>query len=67
MVGVMGGKEPRNAYEIIPVLFRRPLDNHQLSFAMGEAIAHLNYLWHQRILQRSLGADGIWRFCVLST
>ncbi len=64
---VMACQEPQTAYEIVPVLFRRPLDNHQLSFAMGEAIAHLNYLWHQKILQRSLGADGIWRFCALST
>jgi hypothetical protein len=28
------------------VLFRRPLDVQQRFFAMGEAIAHLNYLWH---------------------
>jgi glyoxylase-like metal-dependent hydrolase (beta-lactamase superfamily II) len=57
-------QEPRNAFEIIPVLFKRTLDHHQLSFAMGEAIAHLNYLWHQKKLQRSFGEDGIWRFCV---
>ena len=35
---------PRTAAEVIPILFRRELDAHQLSFAMGEAIAHLNYL-----------------------
>jgi glyoxylase-like metal-dependent hydrolase (beta-lactamase superfamily II) len=57
---------PKHAFEIIPVLFRRKLDNHQLSFAMGEAIAHLNYLWHQKKLRRSLCEDGIWRFCAAS-
>jgi glyoxylase-like metal-dependent hydrolase (beta-lactamase superfamily II) len=35
---------PVTAFEILPVLFRRPLDEHQLGFAMGEAIAHLHYL-----------------------
>ena len=55
-------KEPRSAYELIPVLFKRQLDNHQLSFAMGEAIAHLNYLWHQGSLRRSFCEGGVWRF-----
>src|SRR5439155_20255469 len=29
--------EPRTAAELVPVLFRRELDSHQLSFAVGEA------------------------------
>ena len=28
------------------MLFRRKLDNHQLFFAMGEAIAHLHHLYY---------------------
>ena len=35
---------PRTAAELLPVLFARPLDDHQLMFAMGEIIAHLNHL-----------------------
>ena len=31
--------------DLVPVLFRRPLDLQQRFFAMGEAIAHLNHLW----------------------
>lgn len=58
-------QSPKHAFEIIPVLFRRKLDNHQLGFAMGEAIAHLNHLWHQKKLQRLLCEDGIWRFCAI--
>lgn len=53
---------PCSAADLLPVLFKRPLDLHQTTFAMGEAIAHLHALWHQGALARSLGDDGIWRF-----
>src|SRR5450830_430217 len=48
--------------DILPVMFKRPLDLHQTSFAMGEAVAHLHALWCQGLLRRALGADGIYRF-----
>jgi glyoxylase-like metal-dependent hydrolase (beta-lactamase superfamily II) len=54
--------KPTTAREILPVLFKRELDHHQLSFAMGEAIAHLNHLWHNKRLKREMSADGVWRF-----
>lgn len=54
--------EPRSATELLPVLFQRELDIHQVYFAMGEAIAHLNYLMHRSQLQRISGADGVYRF-----
>jgi glyoxylase-like metal-dependent hydrolase (beta-lactamase superfamily II) len=38
-----GGREVAAA-ELIDVLFPRKLDGHQMGFAMGEAIAHLNHL-----------------------
>jgi len=53
---------PRTATEILPVLFKRELDDHQLMFAMGEAIAHLNHLWHAGRLQRSRDSAGVYRF-----
>jgi len=53
---------PSSAAEIVPVLFRRELDAHQLFFAMGEAIAHLNHLWHAGRLEREAAADGTLRF-----
>lgn len=53
---------PKSAAELMPVLFRRPLDNHQLFFAMGESLAHLHHLWHQGRLTRHTGADGVHRF-----
>ena len=57
--------KPQSAREIIPVLFRRELDLHQLTFAMGEAIAHLNYLWLDGCLSRELCSDGVLRFSCL--
>lgn len=53
---------PRSAAELLPLLFRRELDTHQLFFAMGEAIAHLNHLMHRNLLARELGEDGVYRF-----
>jgi glyoxylase-like metal-dependent hydrolase (beta-lactamase superfamily II) len=54
--------QPCSAADILPVMFRRPLDLHQTTFAMGEAIAHLHLLWFDGQLQRRVGADGIYRF-----
>ncbi len=53
---------PLTAADLIPVLFRRQLDIHQLGFAMGEALAHLHYLVGAGRLRRETGADGIHRF-----
>ena len=45
--------EAKSAAELIAVLFNREIpDPHQTMFAMGEAIAHLNYLEHAGKLQR---------------
>jgi glyoxylase-like metal-dependent hydrolase (beta-lactamase superfamily II) len=52
---------PVTAAEILPVLFRRELDVQQRFFAMGEAIAHLNHLWHAGRLIRS-SQRGVLRF-----
>jgi glyoxylase-like metal-dependent hydrolase (beta-lactamase superfamily II) len=51
-----------SAGELLSVLFRRPLDAHQTFFAMGEAIAHLHYLYYAGRLKRANGADGIMRY-----
>jgi glyoxylase-like metal-dependent hydrolase (beta-lactamase superfamily II) len=55
-------KTPRSAAELLGVLFRRPLDAHQTFFAMGEAIAHLHYLYYAGRVKRALGDDGIMRY-----
>ena len=53
---------PTSAADILPVMFKRPLDLHQTTFAMGEALAHLHALWHGGRLVRRLNDDGIYRF-----
>ncbi len=52
----------RSAADLLGVLFRRPLDAHQTFFAMGEAIAHLHYLFYAGRVTRSMGSDGIMRY-----
>jgi glyoxylase-like metal-dependent hydrolase (beta-lactamase superfamily II) len=54
--------KPCHAAELLGVLFRRQLDLHQTTFAMGESVAHLHALWHDGRLARERGSDGIWRF-----
>ena len=51
-----------SAAEIVPLMFRRPLDGHQMTFALGEALAHLNALWLGGELRRSESGEGVWRF-----
>ena len=53
---------PKSAADVLQVLFKRKLDLHQTTFAMGESIAHLHALWQDGRLRRSLDADGIYRF-----
>ena len=55
-------REPQHAAGLLTVLFKRPLDLHQTTFAMGESIAHLHALWLGGQLRRRLDADGIYRF-----
>ena len=55
-------ERPCSASDVLPILFRRKLDLHQTTFAMGEAIAHLHALWFDGRLRRSRDAEGVLRF-----
>jgi glyoxylase-like metal-dependent hydrolase (beta-lactamase superfamily II) len=55
-------ERPKSAGELLGVLFRRPLDTHQTFFAMGEAIAHLHYLYYAGQARRAVGEDGVMRY-----
>jgi glyoxylase-like metal-dependent hydrolase (beta-lactamase superfamily II) len=59
---VKAADAPLCAAELVPVLFPRELDLQQRYFAMGETVAHLNFLWHAATLDRRADADGIMRF-----
>lgn len=54
--------QPRSAAELLGSLFNRALDLHQTTFAMGEAIAHLNHLWLGGKMDRERDGAGVWRF-----
>jgi glyoxylase-like metal-dependent hydrolase (beta-lactamase superfamily II) len=56
---------PQSATDIVPLMFRRKLDAHQLTFALGEALAHLHKLWFDGTLRRETGTDGVIRFSAL--
>ncbi|HEX4113540.1 MAG TPA: MBL fold metallo-hydrolase [Stellaceae bacterium] len=53
---------PKCAAELVPVLFHRKLDQRQMAFAMGEALAHLQYGVTTGRLRRTERADGAWLF-----
>jgi len=55
-------QRPQTAADLLPVLFKRKLDLHQTTFAMGESIAHLHALWFAGKLRRVAGMDGVYRF-----
>lgn len=54
---------PRTAFEVMGVLFDRDLDPHQTTFAIGEALAHLNHLLatgRVRRIMTTAGAPDRW-------
>ena len=65
VVAACRGK-PCSAADLLPVLFRRKLDLHQTTFAMGEAVAHLHALAGMGRLRGHLDADGIRRFTAVA-
>jgi glyoxylase-like metal-dependent hydrolase (beta-lactamase superfamily II) len=50
--------QPRSAAELVPFVFTRALDPHQMGFAFGEVLAHVNYMLRRATL-KSVSADGI--------
>jgi glyoxylase-like metal-dependent hydrolase (beta-lactamase superfamily II) len=59
------GEAPQAASDLLMILFRRKLDLHQTTFAMGESVAHLHALWLAGKLNRRLDADGVYRFTLV--
>lgn len=52
-------RDPRSVTGLLPVLFSRELDGEVISFAHGEARAHLNFLSAHGLLRRSDDATGV--------
>ncbi len=49
----------KTAADLIPVLFDRKLDRHEIGFAFGETLAHLNRLWLGGLIEREVAPDRI--------
>lgn len=54
--------EPRTAMSLLPVLFKRALDDSHKSMAVGECIAHLNYLIYENKLLRDIDSQGVYHY-----
>jgi glyoxylase-like metal-dependent hydrolase (beta-lactamase superfamily II) len=52
---------PKSAAELVPFVFTRTLDPHQMGFAFSEVLAHVNYMLRQGTLQPVASAGGILR------
>jgi glyoxylase-like metal-dependent hydrolase (beta-lactamase superfamily II) len=51
----------KSAAELVPFVFTRKLDPHQMGFAFSEVLAHVNYMLRQDMLKSIMTSDGILR------
>ena len=51
-----------SALDAMGILFTRELDAHQTTFAIGEALAHLHYLWYSGEAERLRDVQQVYRF-----
>ena len=48
--------------DIMEKMFTRDLDNHQVFFALGEALAHVQLLMHAGKIKRTIDVNGIYLY-----
>lgn len=60
-------ERPLCGAEVVPLMFNRKFDMHQMTFALGESLAHLHALWYAGELTRSIGPDRVIRFVAAGT
>jgi glyoxylase-like metal-dependent hydrolase (beta-lactamase superfamily II) len=53
---------PHSAAELLPLMFKRELDMHQTTFALGEAVAHVHALAAAGQLKPVRPSDGVLRY-----
>jgi glyoxylase-like metal-dependent hydrolase (beta-lactamase superfamily II) len=53
--------KPRSVADLVPVIFHRALDPHQMSFAFSEVLAHVNYMLREGALTWAKPHRGIER------
>ena len=52
-------KSPKSAFDIFPVLFKRKINESEMVLALGEAVAHLNYLLNYGIIKKEVSDKGV--------
>jgi len=58
-------KTPSALPELLPIIFKRELDDSQIGMAQGECIAHLHLLMERGLLERELCDDGLYRYTTI--
>jgi glyoxylase-like metal-dependent hydrolase (beta-lactamase superfamily II) len=53
--------EPRTATDLVPTVFPRLMDPHQMGFAFSEVVAHVNYMRNRGELVQFRDTDGVFR------
>ena len=51
--------------KVLKALFKRELDSHQLAFALGETVAHINYLVHAGDVKREELPTGVYKYTIV--
>jgi hypothetical protein len=54
-------RAPHSATDLLPVVFPRTLDEHQMGFAFGEVVAHIRYMLGRGDLVAVEAGDGMER------
>ena len=54
--------EPRCAADCFPTLFKRRIGSGEYGLALVEAVAHVNHLYHQGLVERTRREDGAWMY-----
>ena len=52
-------KKPKSAYDIFLPLFNKKIRRSELVLALGEAVAHVNYLWKRDIIKKEINEKGV--------
>jgi glyoxylase-like metal-dependent hydrolase (beta-lactamase superfamily II) len=61
LIAAAAASAPRTAADLLPVLFKRQMDAHQMGFAFSETVAHINYMAARGDLAQTLDPDGVLR------
>lgn len=64
LIGAACRQAPATVAELLPHVFERELDPHQMGFAFGEVLAHVNYMLGRGELMAEIDAAGVHRYRV---